>query len=378
MTIEARALSASTARPQRVLMVIDHLEVGGAQRHVALLTAELVEQGHAVHVVYTGKRAVNFHPAAAVVPLLSERVVRREEPALNVMVARYAGQMKPTVVHSHLYAAAIAAAGAAAQHSIPLVVSHHSAGTWQEETDRTRMLRAVRGAAYHFAASPHIESRLVEEGIPRSRVEFLPNAVPVPPRPVRSATGEFLRVGFLGRFDTDKDPVLAVEALAHAHALGSQASLEMRGGGPLEKEIRAAVNRFGMEKHVSIGPFLDDVASFYSRIDALLLSSRSEGMPLVVLEAMGNELPVIATRVGAVPLEVRDGVTGLLAEAGAAAELGEAMAWLEAHPTEQRRMGKAARGRLRRLFSVERMASRTTQAYDWVTRSKQPQARIAT
>jgi glycosyltransferase involved in cell wall biosynthesis len=376
--VEGRALRASEGPSHRILMVIDHLEVGGAQQHVALLTSELVEQGHTVHVVYTGQASVNFHRRAVVVPLLRERVVRREEPAFNQLVAGYAAQMRPTVIHTHLYAAAMAGSRAAAQHRLPLVVSHHSAGTWQEETDRKRMLKAVFGAAYHFAASPQIESSLVEERIPRSRVEFLPNAVPVPARPARKTAGKRMRIGFLGRLDTDKDPVLAVEALAHAHTLGSQARLEMRGGGPLEKEVRAAVSRLGMEKHASIGPFLRDVAGFYGRIDTLLLSSRSEGMPLVVLEAMGHELPVIATRVGAVPLEVQDGVTGLLAESGDAAELGEAMAWLEAHPTERRRMGKHGRGRLSRLFSVERMASRTAQAYDWAVSSKQQQTRIAT
>jgi glycosyltransferase involved in cell wall biosynthesis len=359
-------------------MVIDHLEVGGAQQHVALLTSELIEQGHTVHVVHTGQAAVNFHRRAVVVSLLRDRVVRREEPALNHLVAAYAAQMKPTVIHSHLYAAAMAGASAAAQRRIPLVVSHHSAGTWQKETDRQRMLKAVRAAAYHLAASPQIESSLVEGGIPRSRVEFLPNAVPVPARPPRRTAGNRMSVGFLARLDPDKNPVLAVEALAHAHTLGSQARLEMRGGGPLEKELRAAVSRLGMEKHVTIGPFVRDVAGFYGRIDALLLSSRSEGMPLVVLEAMGHELPVIATRVGAVPLEVQDGVTGLLAESGDAVELGEAIAWLEAHSAEQRRMGKQGRGRLSRLFSVERMASRTAQAYDWAVSLRQNQARIAT
>jgi glycosyltransferase involved in cell wall biosynthesis len=85
------------------------------------------------------------------------------------------------------------------------------------------------------------------------------------------------------------------------------------------------------------------------------------------LEAMGHELPVVATRVGAVPLEVQHGVTGLLTEAGDAAELGEALAWLDAHPTERQRMGRQGRRRLRSLFSVEQMTLKVSQTYDRVT-----------
>src|SRR3984893_12432040 len=368
MATSAGALRRSAAqRPQRVLMLIDHLDVGGAQQHVALLSGQLVRAGHEVHLLYTGKPAVALPDGVVAVQLLDEKVTRREERCLDALVGKYSDRIKPTVMHAHLFASAIAAGRVAAREGIPLVVTHHSAGTWQRKSDRENLLASLHQAAYHLTVSPQIEQRLLEQGLSPSRVEFMPNGIPVPVNPMRRVQGTDLRVGFLGRLDRDKAPVLAVRALAHAHALGAYARLEMRGAGPLEAKVREAVERFSLQPYFALDGFVADPAELYGRIDVLLLSSRDEGMPLVVLEAMGHELPVVATRVGAVPLEVQHGVTGLLTEAGDAAELGEALAWLDAHPTERQRMGKQGRQRLRSLFSVEQMTLKVSQTYDRMT-----------
>ena len=362
----------------RVLMVIDHLDMGGAQRHVTLLAAALVERGHEVHVLHTGAPIVHLDPRVHVRRLLAERVARRDEPYLEALVMRCALEVRQTVMHAHLFASALAAARTARRLGLPLVMSHHSAGTWQEAEDRQLLRQALDHASYHFTASPQIRAFLLEQGLPARIVEFLPNAIRVPARPPDRAARTVLQAGFLGRFDLDKDPQLAVEALAHAHALGSRARLEMRGDGPLAAEVQQAVVDRGLAGHVRVAGFVKDVERFYQRIDVLLLSSRSEGMPLVVLEAMGHEVPVVATRVGAVPLEVADGMTGLLAEPGDPAGLGEALAWLEAHPAERLRMGRQARRRLQRHFSLDRMTARVTAVYDRVAGDSAPRARTAT
>ncbi len=100
-----------------------------------------------------------------------------------------------------------------------------------------------------------------------------------------------------------------------------------------------------------------DTQALYSAADAFVLSSRKEGLPMVLLEAMGTGLPVIATRVGAVPDVVQNEATGLLVASASPAELSEAMECLLANEPLGRRLGAEAMRLVASRYSVERMAS---------------------
>jgi glycosyltransferase involved in cell wall biosynthesis len=186
----------------------------------------------------------------------------------------------------------------------------------------------------------------------------------VPEQPVApQILSKSLRIGSLARFTQDKDPVTLLRAAARLRRWGVPAQVAMRGEGELEAELRSAVRLLQLDSVVCLGRPVESVGEFFSATDVLCLSSRSEGMPLVVLEAMGHGLPVVATRVGAVPLEVHDGVTGLLAEPGDDRGLAAHLAWMWRHPAERRRMGRLGRLRARRRFSLERMGKRVEAVY---------------
>jgi glycosyltransferase involved in cell wall biosynthesis len=252
----------------------------------------------------------------------------------------------------------------AERHEIPLVLSHHSNATWQDGRDRGLLAWPLRCARHHFAASPQIRDTVIAQGAHRSHVEFLANAVPLPARPAAlPALSESIRIGFLARFTADKDPLTLLRAIVHLRRQGVPVQLAMCGGGELEDDLRAAIGSLRLGALVCLGKPVERVAEFFSAIDVLCLPSRSEGMPLVVLEAMSHGLPVVATRVGAVPLEVQDGVTGLLAEPGDDRGLAEQLSWMWRHPLERRQMGRQGRLRARRRFSLERMARRVESVY---------------
>jgi glycosyltransferase involved in cell wall biosynthesis len=293
-----------------------------------------------------------------------EPVTRRRDAAFEESAVAAAGRYRPTVVHAHLYASALAGAVVAERHQVPLVLSHHSNGTWQTEGDRRLLERPLLYARHHFAASPQIRENVIARGARASDVEFLANAVPVPERPAPlSAVSESIRIGFLARFTADKDPDTMLRAVSRLRRRGVPAQLTMCGGGELEDEVRAAVRLLRLEQVVHIGKPVAEAGEFFSSVDVLCLSSRSEGMPLVVLEAMSYGLPVVATRVGAVPLQVKDGVTGLLAAAGDDRGLAEHLSWMWRNPVERRRMGEEGRLRARQRFSLETMARRVEAVY---------------
>jgi glycosyltransferase involved in cell wall biosynthesis len=345
-------------------MLIDHLGVGGAQRHTALLAERLAADGHSVVIGHSGTAEVMVAPTVTTVELLAERISRTRSSAFTAASLRLARAFRPTIVHAHLFAGAIAGAAVSRNLGVPLILSHHSAGSWQGPEDRALVRSAVRQSRLNLVASPQLGDALERDGVPRDAIWFLPNAVEVPRQPsAHRAAGRQLRAGYLARFSTDKNPVAALQAVATARSSGVPVTLQMAGDGELRQEVDEAITRLRLDHAVRRLGFVDDVSEFLSGVDLLLLSSRSEGMPLAILEAMANEVPVLATRVGAVPLEVNDGVTGLLVEPGDSRALSRGLSWMHQHPGLRRRMGRAGRDRLLRQFSLDRMLAQVTAAY---------------
>jgi glycosyltransferase involved in cell wall biosynthesis len=348
--------------------LIDHLDIGGAQRHVILLAESLAARGHKVALGFTGEPRLAPQAGVTQLKLGEDPVSRRADPTFETNAMAASRGFRPTVVHGHLFASTLAAARVAAFCEIPLVLSHHSNGTWQTDSDRWLLAASIEIANHHFAASQEIRQRLLALGVRPEMAEFLPNAVPLPRRPLaRPSPGDSLRIGFLARFTADKEPEVLLQAMARLRKRHVPAQLLMHGGGELEDDIHAAVRALDLQDCVTVAGPIDDERRLYSQVDLICLSSQSEGMPLVILEAMGHGLPVIATRIGSIPLQVKDGQTGLLFEAGDAGALADHLEWMWLNPVERLRMGASGRRRVARCFSVSAMVGRVESVYDGLT-----------
>ena len=129
--------------------------------------------------------------------------------------------------------------------------------------------------------------------------------------------------------------------------------LVVAGDGPLRALVPDAL---GFVSH-------DELERLYDRAAVVVLPSYREGLPLCVLEAMAHGRPVVATAVGGIPQLVEDGRTGLLVEPGDAEALRSALERLLSDPELRRRMGRAARARVQRMCSWERVTDETLAAY---------------
>lgn len=119
-------------------------------------------------------------------------------------------------------------------------------------------------------------------------------------------------LAYVGALSPEKDPVLALDAL---DLLGDDVGILFAGGGPLTDEVarRAGAMRAGGDRVRLLG-VVDDVRRVYAAADALVLPSRTEGIPGAAVEAGLSGLPVVGTRVGGVPQVVDDGRTGVLVD----------------------------------------------------------------
>jgi glycosyltransferase involved in cell wall biosynthesis len=162
----------------------------------------------------------------------------------------------------------------------------------------------------------------------------------------------------VGRLAPEKGHVGLVEALALAVERGVDARLSLIGGGPEEARIRAAIAARGLQGRVELLGARPEqaVLEAMARADALVVSSFAEGLPVVLMEALAMELPVIAPAIAGIPELVAHRETGLLFVAGRWDELAERIAELASDPALRARLAAAGRARVLQEFDARRAA----------------------
>jgi glycosyltransferase involved in cell wall biosynthesis len=204
----------------------------------------------------------------------------------------------------------------------------------------------------------------IRDGADPAKTLVIPNGIDVEPLAALVHTaagpGEF-RVGFVGRIVPIKDVKTFLRAfkLVLGHLPGARAVL----AGPLDEdpeyveECRALAATLGIQERLDFTGTVD-VATVYARLDALVLTSVSEGLPLVVLEAAAAGLPVVATDVGACRelLQGRSlpdralGPSGLVTRVADPRATAEALLSLARDPGLRQEMGRVARERVRAYY----------------------------
>lgn len=148
---------------------------------------------------------------------------------------------------------------------------------------------------------------------------------------------------------------IALHAFARFLAEVPDACLLLAGDGPLRQVMGELADQLGIGAAVRFLDHRDDIPDLLAAADCLLLTSRSEGIPQAVTQALGLGLPVVASAVGGVPELVIDGQTGLLVPAGDPSATAQALARLAADPALRQRLGAAGRQHARAHYSLGAM-----------------------
>ena len=261
---------------------------------------------------------------------------------------------------------AVAGRFAARLLGVPYVVWLHGSDL-QVQAGRSRLSRAVTRwalaeARHVYAVSAALRDLARDEyGVREDRVSVLPMGVEShwssddrPAARARLGLDGGCHLLFVGDLSRDKGLDSLLDAIDSSACGGErELTLWVAGSGPLRAEIESRSTRSPQTAAGETRPraralgvlSATELAEWYRAADALVLPSLSEGTPLVVLEALASGLPVLATRVGGIPEVVRDGVDGLLFDAGDAAGLCRAIALLRDHPDRARELAAAARER---------------------------------
>lgn len=259
------------------------------------------------------------------------------------------------LLHAHDYKSLLLGLAAGAVTRIPVVATFHGD---TGHLPRVRLYEALARRAARWAAAVATPSEPLAAQLraasPRTPVHVVPNGIPLGPLPTAEARARARAalgfpecvpvVAFVGRLSVEKSPEVLLRAAA-----GLEHAVVLAGDGPLRAHLE--VEARGRARFLG---FVADVAPLLAAADVLALPSRTEGLPLAVLEAMAAGVPVVASAVGALP-EVLEGGAGLLVPPGDVAALRAALVRLR-DPGLRSALAAAGRARVEARHGAAAMA----------------------
>jgi len=357
--------------PERVVLAIDRLGIGGTEQQVVELALGLQQRGWDVHVAaLSGPGEHDDLLRRSGIRLFHGRVrdprgvsrLRRVASVLSLPLAlaqyaRWLRRVRPTVVHGFLYKAYVPTVFAARLARVPVVITgRRSLGHFKR--DRRLALRVERAANARtdvvVANSDAVaEDARAHEHLPPDKVVVIRNGVPerffaVPPR---AAGPDEIRILCVANFIPYKGHTDLLDAAALLARDGIQFTLLLVGEGPDRSELEQRAHRLGVRAE-----FLGtrtDVDAVLAQSDIVVSASHEEGLSNSILEAMAAARPVVATAVGGNPEALGD--AGVLVPDRDAGAMGVALAGLARDGSRREELGRAARERARTCFSLDRM-----------------------
>ncbi len=296
--------------------------------------------------------------------IVVDRVDKRGgfDPSLVPRLARALRRYRADVVHTHNPLPLIY--GAPAARLVGAAAIHTKHGANPGSLGHRLLRRAAAQCAHAFVAVSEttFDQAKGQRDAPMSRMHTIANGIRLDryhPDPEARASarvelglGDAWVIGTVGRLDSYKNQALLVRALAPL--LCSEVRLVIVGDGPARAEVEAEVARLAEPQWVVMTGRRMDVPHLIPAFDVFALSSKTEGLPLVVPEAMAAGLPIVTTAVGGLPGVVDEGRTGILVPVEEAA-LRTALAKLEDDRLLARAMGERARETALDRYSADRM-----------------------
>jgi len=366
-------------RPIRVLHILSDFEFGGAQQVVLDIVTNLDRTRFEPHVCcLRGGGALTSRLDEHRIPHHVAYFASRLSPLGLWRLRGLLRELSIDIAHTHLRRANLSGRLAAVLAGTPVVIAH--AHDTHEDGNRYRWLGrwlAQRTDAFLCVSDAVADAQARRLGLARDRFttlyNFLDPSAYRSPLAAELAKGDLgldmgnPAVGIVGRLSPVKNHALFLEAAFQLNQRRPDVQYVIVGDGPLRDELRARVRRLGMGHRVRFTGFHHDLAPVYRALDCLVLTSDSEGLGKVLLEAQAAGVPAVARAVGGVP-EALAGGGGLLVDQATPEALAHAIE--EAlSPQTARRLREQMPANLAR-FDAARQITVLEDLYETVCRAK--------
>lgn len=361
----------------RLAYLITSSGMGGAEREVCHLAEEFRRRGWEVAVIsmLALEPPISELRAAGVRTLSLGMRQGVPDPRALIRLGRFLRRWRPDVLHAHMVHANLLARLSRLVAPTPMVIStmhnEDEGAQWRYLAYRlTDRLSDVTTAVSHVAG----EAAERRGAAPRGAIRVVPNGLDTSAYAADEASRERFRASLglgdrftwlaVGRLVEAKGYADMIDAFARLLRERPEAALLIAGVGPLEDDTRARARQAGIEDAVRLLGARPDVADLMRAADAFVMTSRWEGLPMVLLEAGASGLPVVATDVGGSGEAVLDGVSGYLTPVAEPEATARAMAMvMQLDPDDRRAMGAAARRHVLGTFEIGLVADAWERLY---------------
>ena len=340
---------------QRLAVIIPHLGPGGAEAVLLDILSSLDKDKFEILVLATQSNDASWLPrwkaAAAHVYDLAQISPERMVNVLCSLVKNW--QCSTVLVQNSLFGyAALPFLKQIAPSTRTIDVIHALDDAWDQ-------IAATAGSAasldLRVAVSDSVRDRLLAAGTPPDRIRLIRGGIDLQrfrPAPTRNAG--IRQILFAGRLDPVKRPLLLIDIAEHLYKRDKLRPFRMviAGDGPELPALRERAKQKHLETFFDFLGHVDDLAPVMRDADIVILPSRSEGVPLVLLEAMACARPVVASRVGGIP-QIVDSTCGILIDSPKpAADFAAALDLLLRDPDRRDFMGLAGRKRVEASYDL--------------------------
>jgi glycosyltransferase involved in cell wall biosynthesis len=346
----------------RVLQIITGLGAGGAERLVLDLLPGLASSGIDVRIVSLSADVAAlglYGHQSRQVEVFDLRIGARLKSALALR--RYVRDLSPDVIHAHMYHGLLGGLFATWPSNTPVCFTSHCFGE-----AFTPLRRVVLGITKRLRAADIVFSPDQHRQLNAEHTVVIPNGVPIGASDVERrpwTTERPVRLLAVGRLADQKDPLGLIR---HFARVSDRAELNFVGDGPLRRDAEELVRARRLEHKVRFLGVRDDVRELMKASDVLVMHSKYEGMPMAVLEAGAEAMPVIATPVGAL-VDVLGNENGWLAESAA---FRDTLEHVLASPVEAISRGKRLHSHVVNSYSIESAVRAHASLYRRLTEPK--------
>lgn len=367
----------------KVMQVITQLPGGGVEQLLVDLLPQLNRDHFNISLCCIHKRGhlVDVLQARGV-PVHLVKLNSRWDPIGIYRLTRLMQKEQIKIVHTHMYASSISGIVAARLAKVPVIIANmHSMHEWHTKRRIWTAKKLFNSADKIIAVSDCIKKDLIDKlklepqktltihnGVDLAR--FTPQIEVAGQNENLDIKDDEFVIGAIGRLVAFKGFTYLLKAAKIIYSQQPKFKLVIVGGGELKQPLKQQAQELGIADKVIFTGRQDNVLPFLASFELVVMSSITEGLPIVSLEAMAMGKAVVASRVGGIPEVVEERVTGLLVPPKDPSALAQAIITLMENPELRKSLGQAGRARVEEFFSLQHMYEQTADLYTQLLKQK--------